>query len=99
LISGLPAVHPGELLREDILPTLDISKAELARRLLVPHRRLDNLLAGRQAVSAPMALRLGRLFGNGPTFWLDMQQLHDLKMAQRDMAGELAAIEPIAESQ
>lgn len=95
LVAGLEPVHPGELLREDVLPALDFGKAELARRLHISRPTLYALLDGKQAVTAPMALRLGRLFGNGPNLWLSMQQTYDLKLAEQEMAAELATIEPI----
>jgi len=95
MIAGLPPVHPGELLREDVLPGLDFGKAELARRLHISRQSLYDLLDGKQSVTAQMALRLGRLFGNGPNLWLGMQQTYDLKIAEAQLADELATIEPI----
>jgi antitoxin HigA-1 len=67
---GLPPMHPGELLREEILPALDRPKTDIARLLGVSRQTLYDILAGRQPVTPMMALRLGKLCGNGPDLWL-----------------------------
>lgn len=97
-IDALPPVHPGDLLRLDILPELakaGIKKAEVARRLGVARHTFLNVVDGRSAVSPAMALRLGALFGNSPQFWLNLQNLHDLKLAQAELKDDLAAIDPL----
>jgi addiction module HigA family antidote len=92
--SALSPTHPGELLREEVLPTLGLSVSEMARRLRVSRQTLHALLGERTAVTPEMALRLGRFCGNGPTIWLRLQQEHDLRRAAVRMRTELAAIEP-----
>jgi addiction module HigA family antidote len=92
LTGGLRPVHPGELLREDVLPALGRPKAEIARLLGVSRQTLYDILNEKQPVTAPMALRLGKLCGDGGRVWLAMQEAYDLKIAERDMADELAAI-------
>jgi len=87
-----PPTHPGEILREDVLPALQLSVAEAARQLRVPRQRLHWVLAGRAPVSAEMALRLGRFCGNGPDLWLRMQQAHDLWHARERLGAELETI-------
>lgn len=82
---GLPAMHPGELLREDILPALDRPKAEIARLLGVSRRTLYDILECKAPVTVPMAVRLGKLVGNGPGFWLRLQQAYDLERAEREV--------------
>jgi addiction module HigA family antidote len=82
---GLPAMHPGELLREDILPALDKSKSEIARLLGVSRQTLYDILEERRPVTVAMALRLGKLIGNGPTFWLNLQRAYDLEQAEREV--------------
>jgi addiction module HigA family antidote len=73
-----PRMHPGELLREDVLPALAKPKAEIARLLGVSRQTLFAILTERQPVTAARALRLGKLCGNGPALWLGLQQGHDL---------------------
>jgi addiction module HigA family antidote len=84
--------HPGEVLREDVLPELGLSVAAAARRLHVTRQTLHRILAGTSAVTPDMALRIGALCGNGPSLWLRMQQQHDLWHAERRLARELEEI-------
>ncbi len=84
--------HPGEILKEDVLPALGLSVAEAARQLRVSRQTLHRVLAGRSAVSADMAVRLGRFCGNGPDLWLRMQATHDLWHAQRRLQREVERI-------
>lgn len=92
LTAGLRPVHPGEILREDVLPALGKSKAEIARLLGVSRQTLYDILAEKQPLTAPMALRIGKLCGNGGRIWLALQEAYDLEMAGRTMVAELAAI-------
>ncbi|WP_210249567.1 HigA family addiction module antitoxin [Methylobacterium oryzihabitans] len=96
LLAGLPPVHPGAILREDILPGVDLPKTEVARRLGVSRQTLYDLLDQKQPVTPQMALRLGRLFGNSAEFWANLQRDFDLRTLEVSMAAELAAIEPVA---
>lgn len=84
--------HPGEILKEDVLPALNLSIAEAARQLGVSRQSLHKVLAGAGAVTPEMALRLGRWCGNGAGLWLRMQQAYDLWGAEQTMATELAGI-------
>lgn len=84
--------HPGEILREDVLPALKISVVEAARKLGVSRQSLHAVMAGRAAVSADMALRLGKLVGNGAPWWLAVQQVFDLHEAETRLRGEIDAI-------
>lgn len=86
--------HPGETLREIVLPGLGISQVELAKRLGISRQTLIRLLNSRQKVTPEMALRLGRVVGSTPRFWLALQQQHDLWHAERDV--DLATLEPLA---
>lgn len=79
----LAAMHPGELLREDVLPALNRPKAEIARLLGVSRQTLYDIIDEKQPVTAAMALRLGKLCGNGPTLWLNLQRRYDLEQAER----------------
>jgi antitoxin HigA-1 len=89
---GLPAMHPGELLREDIIPALGKSKTEIARLLGISRRTLYDILDERQPVTVAMALRLGKLCGNGPVLWLNLQRAYDLERTEKALAAEIDAI-------
>ena len=91
-----PPVHPGEVLREDVLPALRLSVSEAARRLGVSRQQLHRILACTHPITADMALRIGKFAGNGPKLWLGMQQAYDLWHVERRMEGELSKIEPAA---
>jgi addiction module HigA family antidote len=82
---GLPAMHPGEMLREDIIPALGKSKTEIAKLLGISRQTLYDILDEKQPVTAAMALRLGKLCGNGPALWLNLQKRYDLERAERDV--------------
>jgi antitoxin HigA-1 len=96
LLAGLAPVHPGAFLREDVVPHIAISKTELAAKLGISRAQLYAILSERAPVTAAMALRLGKLFGNGPDLWLNMQSHYDIATLGRQMAKELAAI-PLVE--
>ncbi len=87
-----PPAHPGELLREDVLPALNLSAAKAAGLLRVSRQALHAVLSERAAITLEMAVRLGKLCGNGPGLWLRMQRARDLWLAERDMANVVAAI-------
>ena len=75
---GLPPMHPGELLREDVIPALGLPLAEIARLLGVSRQALHAILSERAAVTPLMALKRGKLCGNGPDLWINLQVRHDL---------------------
>jgi addiction module HigA family antidote len=89
---GLPPMHPGELLREEILPALDRTKTEIAKLLGVSRQTLYDLLEEKQPVTPVMALRLGKLCGNGPDLWLNLQKRYDLQRAEREFGAKIKAI-------
>ena len=84
--------HPGELLKEDVLPALRMPVAEAARELGVSRQTLYKILGGTSPVTPEMAVRLGKWCGNGPGLWLRMQQAFDLWHAERAMVEALAEI-------
>ncbi len=92
LTSGLSPTHPGEILREDILPALNRPKAEVARLLEISRQTLYDILAEKQDLTPAMALRLGKLTGTSPEMWLNMQQAYDLRRAAERDADVLARI-------
>jgi addiction module HigA family antidote len=81
-------IHPGEHLAEAIAE-FGISAAELARQIRVPTNRITGIVNGRRAVSADTALRLGHWFGTSPQFWLNLQTLYDLRLAENAKAAEI----------
>jgi addiction module HigA family antidote len=89
-----PPIHPGEVVREDVLPALGLSVSEAARRLGVSRQQLHRILACTHPITTEMALRIGRLAGNGPGLWLRMQQAHDLWHTEQRLKEELAHIAP-----
>jgi addiction module HigA family antidote len=76
--------HPGEILREDVLPELGLSKVAFARHLGVSRNTLYKLLNEDQPVTVDVALRLGKAIGNGARFWLALQAQHDIWTAERE---------------
>ncbi len=77
-----PPIHPGEQLAEE-LKALDMSAAELARQLKVPTNRVTGILNGRRAITGDTALRFGHFFGTSPEFWLNLQSLYELRLAEQ----------------
>ena len=87
--------HPGEMLREDFLLDYELTTASLAGALGVSRQTINALLGERRAVSPAMALRLGRLFGNAPEFWLNAQRAIDLWDAAQAIKAEVKRIKPL----
>jgi len=90
--------HPGELLA-DIIPATGKTKAEIAGLLGISRQHLYDILAERKPVSAAVAVRLGKLFGDGADIWVRMQGAYDTWHAERDLAAEIKKIrtlKPIA---
>ena len=89
---SITAIHPGEHLAEE-LEALGMSAAELARQLKVPTNRVTGILNGQRAVTGDTALRLGHFFGTSAEFWLNLQSLYDLRLAEQK-AGKSIRILP-----
>ena len=87
--------HPGEMLREDFLPDYGLTVSRFAAALGVSRQSANELLRQRRAVSPEMALRLARLFGNTPEFWMNAQRAVDLWDAARKLKKSLARIAPL----
>jgi addiction module HigA family antidote len=85
------AIHPGEHLAEE-LEALDMSAAELARKLGVPTNRVTQILNGTRSITGDTALRLGHFFGTSPQFWLNLQSLYDLRLAQEKAGKSIQAL-------
>ncbi len=94
LASPLP--HPGELLREDYLPEFGLTAGALARAMGLKDRtRIERLVREQQPVTADTALRLGRVFGTTPDYWINLQTAHDLSAVAIRTRDEISVIQPI----
>jgi len=87
--------HPGEMLREDFLPDYELSVSALAEAIGVSRQSVNELLRERRSLSPEMALRLSRLFGNTPEFWLNAQRAVDLWEAAEGLKDDMARIRPL----
>src|ERR1700704_4393800 len=96
LLKGLPPMHPGEMLREDVLPSLGKSKTEVAGLLGISRQTLFDILSEKQPITPAMALRFGKLLGNGPDIWIDLQRAYDLHNAEKKLSKVLAKIPTIS---
>jgi len=90
----LKPVTPGELLNEEFLKPMGISKYRLAKEIGVPAQRIGDIVAGRRAITADTDLRLCRFFGLSKGYWLRAQALHDTELAERELTRVLAKIKP-----
>ena len=93
--NGLPAIHPGEFLRET-LDELGLTQAAFANALDISPMLVSHLLKGDRPVTAELALRLGRALGQSPQYWLNLQTAYDLKVAQVAMKDSLDAVRELA---
>ena len=80
---AITAIHPGEHLAEE-LNELGMSAAELARKLAVPTNRITHILNGQRGITGDTALRLAHFFGTTPQFWLNLQSLYEIRLAERE---------------
>ncbi len=88
---GLIAIHPGEHLAEE-LKALNMSAAELARQIDVPTNRVTQILNGTRSITGDTALRLGHFFGTTAQFWLNLQSLYDLRLAEKKAGKSINAL-------
>jgi len=87
----LPAIHPGEHLAEE-LEALEMSAAELSRQLKVPTNRITEILNGQRSITGDTALRLAHFFGTSAQFWLNLQSLYELRLAEQKVGKEIKAL-------
>jgi addiction module HigA family antidote len=87
--------HPGEMLREDFMPDFNLNATSMATSLGVSRQTINELLRERRAITPVMALRLSRLFGNSPEFWLNAQHAWDLWDSEQRFRKELSQIQPL----
>jgi antitoxin HigA-1 len=91
-------IHPGEHLAEE-LRELGITAAELSRQIDVPVNRITGILHGQRGITADTALRLGHWFGSSPQFWMNLQQLYELRLAENEVGARIATLPRRAGSQ
>ncbi len=84
-----PPVHPGRILKEDLLDPLGISVNRLAGELGVPANRLSQIVNGRRAITPDTSLRLGRYFGFSPDYWHNLQKHYEFELARRSSQTEI----------
>ena len=94
----LPAIHPGEHLKEE-LEALDMSAAELARKLDVPTNRVTQILNGTRSITGDTALRLAHFFGTSAQFWLNLQSLYELRVAQQKAGKSIKSLPTLKRSE
>lgn len=95
--NGMRPVHPGEILREDYLVPLGMSANALAKALNVPAPRINDIVRERRGVSADTALRLARYFDTSAQFWLNLQAMYDLRVAEIAAGKQIAREVPVME--
>src|ERR1700726_1739981 len=100
--TGLPPVHPGEIIKEDILPSAGLSVTAAAKALGVSRQMLHDILAERRPLSAVMCLKVSRLFGSSPEVWMRLQAAYDLKRAEQNKSvmkrvARIVPVKPVEE--
>lgn len=88
---GRSAIHPGEILNEE-LTELGVTPTELSRQIKVPPNRVTQIIHGRRSVTGDTALRLGHWFGMSAQFWLNLQSAYDLRLAEERSGREIARL-------
>jgi addiction module HigA family antidote len=95
MAKRLASVHPGEVLREELLEPMSLTAYAVARACGVPRTRIERLAREETPITADTALRLARYFGTTPEFWMGMQAQYDLERAEDEAATELRRITPL----
>jgi len=91
----MKVVHPGKIFRENFMYKFGLSETVMAESIFVDRSTVNRLRNENQDISPEMALRLGKLFGNGPDFWINLQNVYNLENAKRDISAELKKIKPL----
>lgn len=86
-----PAIHPGEILADE-LEELGVTATELSRQISVPPNRISQIIQGKRAITGDTALRLGHWFQTSPQFWLNLQAAYDLRIASENAGREIASL-------
>jgi addiction module HigA family antidote len=91
------STHPGEMLREEFLVPSGITQARLAREIKVPFQRVNEIVSGKRGLTPSTALRLARFFGTSSAFWMNLQMVYDLQVAEIKEAAVLRSIKKATE--
>jgi addiction module HigA family antidote len=91
MIVARTPVHPGEILVDE-LKELGVSPTELSRQIRVPANRISQIVNGKRAITGDTALRLAHWFGTSPQFWMNLQALYDVRVAEREAGTEIRAL-------
>ncbi len=91
----LAPLHPGEILREEYMEPLGLSAGKVAKAAQVPRTRIERIVREEIGITADTALRLGKVFGTTPEFWMNLQARYDLLVAKAALAGEMKGIKGI----
>jgi antitoxin HigA-1 len=95
MVKSLAPVSPGEMLEEEFLGPLNMTKYRLAKSINVPAQRIGDIVAGKRAITADTDLRLCRFFGLSDGWWLKLQADHDTRLTRRKLEPELRKIKPL----
>jgi antitoxin HigA-1 len=93
IVATLPPMHPGEMLREEFLKPMNLTPYRVAKACGVPRTRIERIVREELGITADTALRLAKFFGTTVGFWMNFQTRYDVRMAERAIAADLAAIE------
>lgn len=91
-VKTYPPIHPGEILEEEFLIPMKISQSRLARDIDVTHRRINEIVRGKRAITPDTAMRLSLYFGTSPEFWMNLQTTYDLRWLKNKATGEYSKI-------
>lgn len=96
MTKTMEPIHPGEVLYEDFIVPLGVTQHHLAVSILVPPRRINEIVHGKRRITADTALRLARYFGTSERFWLNLQSRYDLEIERDEIGADLDAITPLS---
>ena len=97
-LKKMPPIHPGKLLLEEFLGPLEVSQYRLAKEIMVPARRINEIVHGKRGITADTALRLARFFGNSAQFWMNLQTHYDLETERDRLEDQLNEMAPLSEA-
>ncbi len=95
IIEALPPVHPGEMLREEFLVPLGLTAGKVAAAAGVPRTRIERIVQEKIGITADTALRLAKVLGTTPEFWMNLQTRYDILVARAEAAASLDEVKPL----